>query len=588
METLKKFLFLLNPNERRHVVFLLIMILIMSLLDMAGVASILPFVAVLTNPELIETNYILNIMFQASSTFGVENNQQFLILLGFLVFALLIVSLIFKLLTNYLQVRFVQMREYTIGKRLIESYLYQPYSWFLSRHSADLGKNILSEVQQLISEGMAPMIELIAKSMAALTLIVLLVIVDLKLSLIVGLTLSAAYLIIFYFVSKYLSRSGEVRLMNNKLRFITVNEAFGAVKEVKIGRLEENYIKRFSNSAQIYAHVQSSQRAVSQLPRFVLEAVAFGGILLMIIYSMYKEDNFNSALPIISLYVFAGYRLLPAVQKIYESFTQLTYITPSLDKLHDDIKNLKPFNKNQDQDILPFNKSITLKNVYYNYPNASRETLKDISLSIHAKSTIGFVGVTGSGKTTMVDIILGLLEPQQGTLEIDGKIITKQNSRSWQRSIGYVPQQIFLADDTISANIAFGLETKNINQETVEKSAKIANLHEFVMMELPNQYQTTIGERGIRLSGGQRQRIGIARALYHNPQLLILDEATSALDNQTEKVVMDAIDNLDKNITIIQIAHRLNTLKKCDRIFVLEKGELKKEAKYDELINVSV
>ena len=588
MQTFKKLLFLLTPLERKRAGLLLIMILIMSLLDMAGVASILPFMAVLTNPGLIETNFILNSMFKASSIFGVENNKQFIFALGALVFSLLIISLTFKALTSYAQVRFVQMREYTIGKRLIESYLHQPYSWFLSRHSADLGKTILSEVQQLISDGMTPLMELIAKGMVTITLITLLIIVDPILTLIVGLSLSTAYLIIFYFVSKYLNQSGSKRLINNQLRFTTVNEAFGAAKEVKIGGLEQAYIKRFSNAAQIYARVQASQRVIAQLPRFILEGIAFGGILLMILYSMSQTGNFNSALPIISLYVFAGYRLMPAVQQIYEAFTQLTFIAPSLDKLYDDLKNLKPFNENQDQDILPFNKSITLKNIHYNYPNASRTILKDISFNISAKSTVGLVGATGSGKTTTVDIILGLLEPQKGTLEIDGKIIRKQNSRSWQRSIGYVPQQIFLADDTIAANIAFGLEPKEINQEAVEKASKIANLHEFVIDELPRKYQTTIGERGVRLSGGQRQRIGIARALYHNPQLLILDEATSALDNQTEKAVMDAIDNLDKNITIIQIAHRLNTLKKCDKIFLLEKGELKKEAKYDELINASV
>jgi ABC-type multidrug transport system fused ATPase/permease subunit len=587
MQTFKKLLFLLTPLERKRAGLLLIMILIMSLLDMAGVASILPFMAVLTNPGLIETNFILNSMFKASSIFGVENNKQFIFALGALVFSLLIISLTFKALTSYAQVRFVQMREYTIGKRLIESYLHQPYSWFLSRHSADLGKTILSEVQQLISDGMTPLMELIAKGMVTITLITLLIIVDPILTLIVGLSLSTAYLIIFYFVSKYLNQSGSKRLINNQLRFTTVNEAFGAAKEVKIGGLEQAYIKRFSNAAQIYARVQASQRVIAQLPRFILEGIAFGGILLMILYSMSQTGNFNSALPIISLYVFAGYRLMPAVQQIYEAFTQLTFITPSLDKLYDDLKNLKPFNENQDQDILPFNKSIILKNIHYNYPNASRTILKDISLNISAKSTVGLVGATGSGKTTTVDIILGLLEPQKGTLEIDGKIIRKQNSRSWQRSIGYVPQQIFLADDTIAANIAFGLEPKEINQEAVEKASKIANLHEFVIDELPKKYQTTIGERGVRLSGGQRQRIGIARALYHNPQLLILDEATSALDNQTEKAVMDAIDNLDKNITIIQIAHRLNTLKKCDKIFLLEKGELKKDAKYDELINAS-
>ena len=587
MQTFKKILFLLTPHERRRAGFLLIMILIMALFDMAGVASILPFMAVLTNPGLIETNFILSAMFEVSNIFGVENNQQFIFALGLLVFVFLIISLSFKALTYYAQVQFIHMREYTIGKRLIEGYLNQPYSWFLSRHSADLGKTVLSEVQQLILDGMRPLLELIAKSMVAIAIILLLIIVDPKLSLIVGFLLFGAYLITFYFVSNSLNRSGSKRLINNELRFTTVNEAFSASKEVKISGLEKAYVKRFSNSAKIYAQTHASRMVISALPRYILEAIAFGGILLMILYIMSETGSFNSALPIVSLYVFAGYRLMPAVQQIYESFTQLTFIGPSLDKLYDDLQNLKPFNENQDQDIMPFNKSIILKNIHYNYPNTSRAALKDVSLSISAKSTIGLVGATGSGKTTTVDIILGLLEPQKGTLEIDGKTITNQNSRSWQRSIGYVPQQIFLADDTVAANIAFGTEPKDVNQETVERASKIANLHEFVINELPKQYQTTVGERGVRLSGGQRQRIGIARALYYNPQLLILDEATSALDNQTEKAVMDAINNLGKKITIILIAHRLGTVKKCDKIFLLEKSELKNEGTFEELIKIN-
>ena len=218
-----------------------------------------------------------------------------------------------------------------------------------------------------------------------------------------------------------------------------------------------------------------------------------------------------------------------------------------------------------------------LNNVCFSYPSSSRPALNNISLNIPIKSKIGLVGVTGSGKTTIVDIILGLLEAQKGTLEVDGTIITKHNVRSWQRLIGYVPQQIYLSDDTIAANIAFCIEPKEIDHEAVQKYAKIANIHNFVVDELPNQYQTTIGERGIRLSGGQRQRIGLARALYHNPEVIILDEATSALDNQTEKTVMEAINNLSKNITIIQISHRLNTLRNCDVIFKLEKGQLIKD-----------
>tara|TARA_Y100000389_G_scaffold191381_1_gene217490 strand:+ start:1743 stop:3527 length:1785 start_codon:yes stop_codon:yes gene_type:complete len=585
MQTFKKLIFLLTPNERKRAGLLMIMILIMSLLDMTGVASILPFMAVLTNPSLIETNSILNYIFESSSIFGVENNQQFIFALGVLVFLVLVISLSFKALTYYAQSRFVYMREFTIGKRLIEGYLNQPYSWFLSRHSADLGKTVLSEVQQLILDGIRPILELIASSMITLAIITLLIIVDLKLTLIVGCSLFGAYVIIFYSVSKFLSLSGNKRLINNQLRFTTVNEAFGAAKEVKIGGLEKSFLNRFSNSAQAYAQTHASRMVISALPRYVLEAIAFGGVLLMILYIMSKTGSFNSALPIISLYVFAGYRLMPAIQKIYESFTALTFIGPSLDKLYDDVRNLKEFDKNQDQNILPLYKSITLKNIHYNYPNTSRSTLKDISLSISLKSTVGIVGPTGSGKTTIVDIILGLLEPQKGTLEIDGKIIKRHNIRSWQRSIGYVPQQIFLADDTIASNIAFGINKNDINKEAIEKASKIANLHEFVINELPKKYETTVGERGVRLSGGQRQRIGIARALYHNPQLLILDEATSALDNQTEKAVMDAINNLGKQITIVIIAHRLNTIKMCDKIFVLEKGKIKKEAVFEELIN---
>ena len=585
MQTFKKLLFLLTSRERKHAVLLLLLMILTALLEMIGVVSILPFMAVLTKPSLIETNSILNNFFQFSSIFGIKDNHEFLFVLGFVVFVVLITSLTIKAFTLYFQLRFIQMREYSIGKRLIEGYLQQPYSWFLARHSAELGKNILSEVSQVIGNGMRPMMELVAKGLVAIILITLLVIVDPKLSLIVGFSLGGAYGLTFYFIRNYLTRIGEERLKNNHLRFRAVSEAFGAVKELKVGGLEQTYINSFSNSAQIYARNNSSSQVVAQLPRFFLEAFAFGGILLLILYLIAKSGNFDNALPIVSLYVFTGYRLLPALQQIYGSLTQLTFVGTALDKLVDEIKNLKQTNKNKDQGILSFNKSIILKNIHYNYPNTPQLALKDVSFNIPVKSTVGLVGVTGSGKTTTIDIILGLLEAQKGTLEVDEKVITSQNSRSWQSSIGYVPQQIYLSDDSVAANIAFGTGANNINQEAVEKVAKIANLHEFIIDELPKQYQTTIGERGVRLSGGQRQRIGIARALYHDPQLLILDEATSALDSQTEQVVMDAVNNLSKNITIILIAHRLNTVKNCDIIFKLEKGQLIGQGNYDQLIN---
>ena len=258
-------------------------------------------------------------------------------------------------------------------------------------------------------------------------------------------------------------------------------------------------------------------------------------------------------------------------------------MSPSINNLYNDIKNLEILIFKQDQKILLLKNSIILNQINYNYPNSSRTALKNINLTIPAYTTVGLIGPTGCGKTTTVDIILGLITPQKGTLEIDGKVISGSNIKSWQRSIGYVPQNIYLSDDTIAANIAFGTSPNNINHEMVERVSKIANLHKFVFDELPNKYQTIIGERGVRLSGGQRQRIGIARALYNKPKVLILDEATSALDNQTEQEVMDAINNLNKKITIILIAHRLNTVKGCDIVFKLDKGQIIKQGTFDEV-----
>ena len=583
MRSFKKLLFLLTPYELKRAFLLLLMILVMAFLDVMGVASILPFMAVLTNPSLIETNYFLKLMFQTSSIFGVENIQEFIFALGFLVFILLIVSLSFKALTTYAQFKFVQMREFSIGKRLIEGYLHQPYSWFLSRHSADLGKTILSDVAQIIGGGIFPFLEIIARGAVAIALIILLILADPKLAFIVSFSLFFAYIVIFYFVRNTLDRIGKERLKNNQLRFTAISEAFGAVKEVKVGGLEEVYIKDFSNSAKIYAVNVASAQVLSHIPRYILEAIAFGGALLIILYAMEQSGTFNEALPILSLYIFAGYRLLPALQQIYRSFTQLEFSGPTIDNLYKEFKELKEINIKKDHAFLPFNKSITLENVSYKYPVTSRTALKDINLTIPIKSMIGIIGATGSGKTTTVDIILGLLEAQKGKLKVDETVITKENLRSWQRNIGYVPQNIYLIDDSIAANIALGVEDSEIDLDRVKKASKIANLHNFVVNELPDKYRTTIGERGVRLSGGQRQRVGIARALYNNPKVLILDEATSALDNNTERLVMDAMNNYNDDITMILIAHRMNTIKNCDIIFKFEKGQLVGHGKFDEI-----
>lgn len=462
--------------------------------------------------------------------------------------------------------------------------MHQPYSWFLNRHSADLGKTILSEVAAVVGGGLTPLMNLMAQSAVALALLILLIIVDPLLAFSVGVLLGVSYAGIFAVMSGWLKRLGQARIKTNKERFTAVIEAFGAAKEVKVGGLEQVYIQRFAKPAEIYAKGQATAQVIAQLPRYALEAIAFGGMLLVILYIMAQSGSFASALPIIVLYAFAGYRLMPALQQIYEAITKLRFAGLALDAMHRDLSSLQAAEAQQSPpNALPLTQAITMNHVSYRYPNAPQPALKGIDLTIPAHSTVGFVGATGSGKTTTVDVILGLLEPHEGSLSVDGQPITACNRRQWQRTIGYVPQHIYLADDSVAANIAFGGNAEDINQQAVERAAKIANLHEFVVKDLPQGYATTVGERGVRLSGGQRQRIGIARALYRNPQVLILDEATSALDNLTEQAVMEAINNLGHDITIILIAHRLSTVRQCDQIYLLERGEVKASGTYDKL-----
>lgn len=585
MDTLKKIFDFLEPNERKKAYLLLILILFTALLDMLGVASILPFITVLSNPELIETNKFLNFFYHTSSTLGVVNTNQFLFGLGILVFLLLILSLILRGFTHYALVNFALLQEYKISGRLVEGYLRQPYEWFLRQNSADLGKGILSEVNLIIYQTILPILNLISQITLSLAILVLIFVVDPIIALSLTIFLSISYGLIFNLLKKTLTNIGDGRLKSNKDRFVTVMEAFKAVKEIKVNNLEEIFIKRFKEPALIYAKSQSLFKMISDLPRFVLEGVAFGGMIFLVLILMLLNDSFESIVPIIALYAFAGYRLIPAIQQIYSSFTQIRFSKKSLDILHSGFMNLKLTDiEKTNLSKINLNNSIKLSDINFSYGNNDQKVLKDINLKITAFSKVAFVGATGSGKTTIVDLILGLLIPKNGgTLSVDKSVITENNKRSWQRKIGYVPQQIFLADASIATNIAFGIDEKKIDYQALHRAAKIANLHDFIINELPNNYNTIVGEHGIRLSGGQRQRIGIARALYHRPELLILDEATSSLDNLTEQTVMEMINNLDDKITIILIAHRLSTVKNCDNIFLLDKGQLKAQGTYNEL-----
>jgi ABC-type multidrug transport system fused ATPase/permease subunit len=582
LTTIKKLLFLLTPQERKNSFWLVVMIIIMAILDVVGVASIMPFIATIANPEVIKTNKFLASLY---STLEFTDTRRFLYFLGILCIISLVLSLTFKAFTTYVQLRFNLMREYSIGRRLIEAYLGQPYPWFLNKHSANLGNTILTEVNQVVGSAMGPMMNMIAQSLVSMTMLGLLIAMDPKLALTVGLALAITYGAFYYIMRGFLFRTGTERLAASNARHKMVNEAFSGIKEVKVSGLEKTYVRLFSQPAEKYAKTHASVQVLMQVPRFAVEAVSFGGLLLVVLYLMSGPGGFASGLPLVAVYSFAGYRLMPALQSVYASSVQLRSANAALDLLYKDMCSLPSLiNGNETVHHIPLNEAITLKGINFSYPFAKTQALHNIFFSIPARTTIGLIGTSGSGKTTTIDIILGLLQADSGLIEVDGVEINSLNIRSWQKTIGYVPQQIFLTDDTIASNIAFGEDSDNIKIESVERAARIANLHEFVIKELTEGYATTIGERGIRLSGGQRQRIGIARALYHNPQLLILDEATSALDNITEQAVMEAVNNLGGNITIIIIAHRLSTVRNCNQIYMMQQGRIIANGTYDELM----
>ncbi|MBI1173621.1 ATP-binding cassette domain-containing protein [bacterium] len=587
MQNLLKAYRLLDMRERRQALVMLGIVTVMALFDALGALSVMPFLAVLANPGLIATSHTLSWLHDA---LGFTDAEGFEFFLGLASFGLLIVSAVVRSVGFFLVNRFAQMRSFTIGTRLMETYLRQPYSYFLHRHSGDMAKELFSEINVLIGQVYQPATILVAQATVLSVLVVLLIAVNPLTALIGIAVLGGCYLVISALVGPSLRRAGKERAETDHIRFRTATEALGGIKAVKLLGRESLYRERFATASRQFGLLQARAITLSQVPRYGIEAVAFGGIILlalalMVQYRDSPDGALTRVLPLLGFYAFAGYRLLPALQGIYQAMSQIRFGVAALDSIADSLahRDALPALPVTPATPLPFARAVEIRGLTYRYPRAEGASLTDINLTLPAGSTLGIVGSTGAGKTTFVDLFLGLLTPEAGEILVDGTKVTPENLRAWQADLGYVPQDIFLLDAPVTQNIALGLPPEDIDLVRVREAARMAQILDFIETDLPQGFETMVGERGVRLSGGQRQRIGIARALYTNPGILVFDEATSALDNLTEQEVVKAIGALTGTKTVLLIAHRISTVRDCDQILVLERGRMVGLGSYDSL-----
>ena len=583
MRLIDKYRVLFTSKEGKKIAFLFVGILLMGVLEVAGIASILPFMAVVSSPEVIHQNEYLSFAYHF---FGFTSDNKFLVGVGMMLIIMLTLSNGFTAFMSWRITKFNQMQGYNLSVRLMKKYLSQPYVFFLNRNSADMGKNILSEVNRCIAGVILPGMQALSKLIVAIFIFTFLLLVNPLLVTSSMVVIGCAYWLIFKLARNRLQKIGLASTKVVYERFKIVNEAMSGIKDLKLRGTELEFLDRFSYPSEAFARYSIQSNLISTLPRYALETIGFGGIVVIVIYLISSGHNYREVIPMISLFALACYRLMPALQQMYSGITRIKYNLPALDILIEDLSCSADERtlKKQKPKPIPFERILQLKSIHFHYPNMDKAVINGLNLDIHSNTTVGLVGATGSGKTTLIDILLGLLLPESGELLVDGKEINSENLTSWQQNLGYVPQSIYLTDDSIERNIAFAIPDDEIDIAKVKEAAKLAELDAFIQT-LPDGYQTHVGERGVRLSGGQRQRFGIARALYSNPKVLVLDEATSSLDSITENVIMDAIHNLSHKKTIIMIAHRLSTVKECDAIHMMEKGRIVQSGTYDELIS---
>jgi len=584
---IKELFSLLTPSQRKRFWVLQLLVILMAILEVFGIASIGPFMAIVSDGSLIETNPILRQMYQYS---GYNTEQEFLFFMGSMVLSTLALSAIFSMFTIWRISIFAAEVGTELADRLYSHYMNQDWLFHVKGSSSQLIKGISVESIRVTDLVINPLMQMNARIVSVFLISLFIILYDPIIAFFGLIIFTAAYSLLYVTVRVQLQKNGTQ--LSNVLgdRFKLMTEGFGGIKDVLLLGRSNDFISRFNEVGKKFSYARGTNHAITLVPRYLMELVAFGSMIGLVLFLLDSQSNSLSViLPMLSVYALAGFKLLPAFQQIYSSLAQVKGNIASFESIKKDLQNSHSGScdnpKKIDSDTRPklrFDKCIELNDIDFSY-KSGMPVLRKLNISIPAKKVVGIVGPSGSGKSTAIDVLLGLIYPQKGQLLVDGQSITKNNKRAWQNSIGFVAQAIFLSENSIAENIAFGVPKRLIDLEQVNKAIQLSHLSDLVA-SLDKGIHTKVGERGVQLSGGQRQRIGIARALYHDADILVFDEATSALDGITEKLIMDAIHDFGGEKTIIMIAHRLKTVEKCDCIFYLEAGQVTDQGTYQQLI----
>lgn len=587
LKLLKELFLLLTPAQRKQFYTLQVLVVLMAFGEIIGVASIAPFMALVGDMSIIEGDNLLAELYRDS---GMVSPQAFVFWLGVVVLVLLTLSAAISMFAVWRLSLFATRTGTEIADRLFQYYMKQNWLFHASGSSAQLTKKIANESERVTLTILHPLMQMNARLVLAIAMSLAIFAYNPQVAIVGLLVFVVAYLFLYQVVRKHLQKNGRTVSGVLSTRYQLMNDGFGGIKDIILLGRGKDFIERLKKTGKGLSHALGTNAALSQAPRYFMELVAFGSIIALVLYLFkFHEGNLGTVLPVLSVYALAGFKLLPAFQLIYASVAKIKGNLSAFESIKEDLKQSKAVIiveslDNTDQKNLRPKKSIMLKQIDFKYPGKENYALKNLNLTICANSVVGIVGASGSGKSTAIDILLGLIKPESGSVTIDSVPISQENIRAWQNTIGFVAQSIFLSEGTIAENVAFGIPKELIDPLQVRKALKLAHLLETVE-SLPNGLDAKVGERGVQLSGGQRQRIGIARALYHEADVLVFDEATSALDGITEKMIMEAIHDFQGTKTIVMIAHRLKTVQKCDQIFYMENGQLIDSGTFDQLLN---